>query len=314
MVIANIMTPSRSRRQFGIQVLKTGIALTGLNLTGSALQALEPFNRPGKPRLSLGLAAYSFRDYFNHKDPDKRIDMFDFIDFCADNGCDGGELTSYYFPKEVTQAYLVKLRRKAFLRGIEITGTAIGNRFTLPSGPELESQKQTPKDWINHAVVMGAPHIRVFAGSPKGVSVTKATQNCVDALKECADYAGERGIFLGLENHGGIVATAEGILNILHAVDHPWLGINLDTGNFHTADPYRDLERCAPFAVNVQLKGEIHIEGKDRQPADISRLIQILRKVNYQGYVTLEYELREDPYSGIPPLLQNIRSNLATPA
>src|SRR5262245_62112667 len=71
--------------------------------------AIEPFKRTGSPRLMLSLAAYSFRQYFIHGgeqrkgggDPAKRIDLFQFIDFCADHGCEGTELTSYYFPTDV---------------------------------------------------------------------------------------------------------------------------------------------------------------------------------------------------------------------
>jgi len=71
----------------------------------------------------------------------------------------------------------------------------------------------------------------------------------VTALEECADYAAQKGIFLGLENHGGIVAECDGLLELVQAVKNPWLGINLDSGNFQTADPYADLAKCVPFSV-----------------------------------------------------------------
>src|SRR6185369_10225005 len=134
------------------------------------------------------------------------------------------------------------------------------------------------------AAVMGAPYIRIFAGSaPAGMSRDQAKELCISAIEECCDYASGKGIFLGLENHGGIVSTAEEILEIIRAVKSPWIGINLDTGNFHTDDPYADLARIAPFAVNVQIKAEIRPKAaKADQPADFGRLIKILRDANYQ--------------------------------
>src|SRR6266853_3969306 len=149
---------------------------------------------------------------------------------------------------------------------------------------------------------MGAPHIRIFAGSaPAGMSRDQANQLCIPAIEECCDYAGGKGIFLGLENHGGIVSTAEEILKIVRAVKSPWLGINLDTGNFHTDDPYADLAKIAPYAVNVQIKTEIQRRGsKERERADLNRLADILRKANYQGWVALEFEEKTDPWEGVP--------------
>ena len=56
------------------------------------------------------------------------------------------------------------------------------------------------------------------------------------------------------------IATADGLLEIMRAVQCPWVGVNLDTGNFRTADPYRDLARVAPYAVSVQYKVEVTID------------------------------------------------------
>ena len=73
------------------------------------------------------------------------------------------------------------------------------------------------------------------------------------------------------------------MLAIVKAVKHDAFGVNLDTGNFHTADPYADLERIAPYAVVCQIKTEVHPAGKGVQDADLPRLLDILRKANYRG-------------------------------
>ncbi|MBI2925736.1 MAG: sugar phosphate isomerase/epimerase [Verrucomicrobia bacterium] len=297
-----------SRRCFSQRLLHGAALLAGGRLLSRPARAIEPFKRPGPPRLLLSLAAYSFRDFLQHKDPAKRIDLFQFVDFCADHGCVGTEVTSYYFPANFTHDYLIRLRRHAFLRGVDISGTAVGNDFTKPKGAERDKEIALVKKWVDHAAVLGAPHIRVFAGSAKDVPPAEAKRLCIEALEECGDYAGQKGIFLGLENHGGIVAEADGLLEIVRAVTSPWVGVNLDTGNFHTADPYGDLARCAPYAVNVQVKTELAPRGQKSQPADLPRLIKILRDANYQGYVALEYEAAEDPWIAVPRALKELKA------
>ena len=137
-------------------------------------------------------------------------------------------------------------------------------------------------------------------------------KNCIEALEECGDYAGKKGIFLGIENHGGIVSEADDLLAILKAVKSPWIGINLDSANFRTADVYGDFAKCAPYAVNVQMKGEIHPKGQDEMRADIPRFVKILKQANYQGYIALEYESKEEPKTAIPRLLKEIGDAIAS--
>ncbi len=294
-----------SRRSF----LRVGtMTLASLGTVGPSALAVEPIARKGPARLQLSLAAYSFRQHFGKANP-KSLDMFQFIDFCAQHGCVGTELTSYYFPKDLTTDYLLNIRRHAFLCGIAISGTAVGNTFTYRPGSQRTDQIAMVKRWIDHAAVMGAPHIRIFAGKrQQGMLLAEAKKLCVAAVEECADYAGRKGIFLGIENHGGIVAEAGDLLDIVHAVKSPWVGINLDTGNFHSADPYADLAMCAPYAVNVQVKVEVRRQGQAKpEPTDLARIVQLLREAGYQGYVALEYEAKADPWTQVPVWLGRMK-------
>lgn len=280
----------------------------------AALSAVEPFVRQGPPRLRLSLAAYSFRDQFvKGKDGSPaRMDMIQFLDYCTAHGCDGAELTSYYFPDPATDEVLRQVQRHAFLRGVSISGTAIGNTFTLPPGAEREKELAHTRQWIARAAVLGAPHIRVFAGELKGSTRAEARARTIEALEEMGELAGKHGIFLGVENHGGIVAEADDLLGIVRAVKSPWVGINLDIGNFNTVDPYRDLARCAPYAVNVQYKGLMRPRGaKQPESTDLPRVVKLLREAGYQGWFVLEYEMPEDPYAKIPTMLHEMRAAIS---
>ena len=288
--------------------------LGGLAATAAAFplaRATEPFIRAGRSHLRLSLAAYSFRDNGQRGKEGLRdgMDMFKFIDYCAEHGCEGAELTSYYFPANVTDDYLARVHRHAHLRGVSVSGTAVGNNFCLPAGEARDKEIAHVKEWVRKAAILGAPHIRVFAGTaPKGTTKEEAKTNCIAALEECGEAAGKAGILLGIENHGGIVAEANDLVDILKAVKSPWIGINLDTGNFHTEDPYADLAKIAPWAVNVQFKGYIQARGeKQKGPGDTARTFKILRDANYQGFVALEYELPEDPAVRVPKMLDEMK-------
>src|SRR5258708_8444463 len=128
---------------------------------------------------------------------------------------------------------------------------------------------------------MGAPVIRIFAGNvPAGDSEEAAIERCAAGINESLDYAAKKGVCLALENHGGITATPVQMLRIIEQVkESPWFGVNLDGGNFRTADPYSDLAKIAPYAINAQLKTDLSPGGK-REDTDLARLVTILADPN----------------------------------
>ncbi|RJP18899.1 MAG: sugar phosphate isomerase/epimerase [Candidatus Omnitrophota bacterium] len=295
-----------TRRSFLKQSL---IAAGGIAAVGSqtqTVQAIPPFQRPFGPRMKLSCAAYSYRKYLTGEQPTMSIEGF--LEECAKLGLGAAEPTSYYFPNPLTDEFLLQFKRKAFLLGLDISGTAVGNTFTLPPGPERDKQIASVKTWIDRAAVIGAPCIRIFAGNtPKGESEEQAHKWCIEATEEACEYAGKKGIFLALENHGGIVADAKGVLAIVNAVKSDWFGVNLDTGNFHGEDPYAELAEIAPYAVNVQIKVEMSSKGKGSYETDFDRVVEILHIADYRGYVALEYEAKEEPKEAIPRYIEKLR-------
>lgn len=322
--------PSRSKSQASLSSPPAGLSRRQLMVASGAVAASamvlgpatpavakEPFDRQGQPRFKLSLAAYSLRQSFGFMKGKPRqvpagerpIDMFSFIDYCGRQGFEGAELTSYFFPPEADADYFRNVKRHAFLAGVSVSGTAIGNNFTQAAGPGLETDIVAAKQWIDHAVEMGAPHVRFFAGKGKELDQhPERLQTAVQALQQCADYAAQRGIFIGVENHGNL--RPEQLLKIMRQVDHPWVGINLDTGNFISDDPYADLEACVGYAVNVQLKVNMKRPSGEKYPADLPRVAKILSQAKYQGYVVLEYE-DESPWENIPKYRERLQKLLS---
>ena len=251
------MPPALSRRE----LLASAVSAAALATSPSWSSAAEPPLRNGKPHFKLSLAAYSFNRFLpknwpQPKESNATMALEDVIDFAAGLDLDGVELTSYYFAREVTPAYLRSLQERCFRLGLDISGTAIGNDFCLAPGPQRDADLAMTRQWIDYSASIGAPVIRIFAGNvPEGDTEAAALDRCIAGINESVRYAAEQGVVLALENHGGITSTAEQLLAIVERVEpSPWFGINFDSGNFRTADPYGDLAKIAPYAINAQVK------------------------------------------------------------
>jgi len=252
--------------------------------------------------VKVGLAAYSFRDALDRPGKPGKISLFELIDMCARWRIDGIELTSYYFLKE-DDAYLNALKRKMYLAGLQIVGSPVGNNFCATPGPELEKEIDKVKKWADACVKLGAPTMRIFAGRPAaGRSREETFKSLTGAIREACDYAGSKGVILVLEDHGYMTETADDVLRILDAVKHDWLGVNLDTGNLKT-DAYGQMARLAPRAVTCHIKATVWGASGKQEPPDYARIVQILRDARYRGFMSLEYEAKEDPHKAVPEIL-----------
>ena len=283
-----------------------GLAATQLPI---AARAIDPIARNGEPLFRFSLAAYSYRDLLSGDDA--TLKLSDFINDCASMNLDGAELTTYYFPKAVTADYVRALKRQCFRLGLDVSGTAIGNDFGHADPDARRREIAATKRWIDLAEILGAPVIRIFAGHKKeGSTPEQAHALMVSAIEECCQYAGQHGIHLALENHGGPTATIDEFMKFVRDVKSPWFGVNLDTGNFQSDDVYGDLAKAAPYALNVQVKVAI-VEGGKKQETDFNRLAGILRDAHYRGYIALEYEEEGDPREECPKYVDKLREAFA---
>jgi sugar phosphate isomerase/epimerase len=304
------MPLATDRRTFLLSTLAGAAAGAGV-VHSPFGHAVEPVASSSRSHFKFSLAAYSYRDLLKGKNP--KLTLNDFIEDCARFDLDGTELTSYYFPARPTLNYLREIKANAFRHGLDVSGTAVGNDFCFPPGKRRDEQIASVKRWIEYADMMDAPVIRIFSGAAKpGQTEEEARRLAIQAIEECCEHAAKYGVFLALENHGGIVADADGMLAIVRKVRSPWFGVNMDTGNFHTADVYGDLATIAPYSINVQVKINVHPAGKQsKEPSDYKRLAQILKQSGYRGYVALEYEGRENPREDCRTHLAQLRAAFA---
>ena len=268
---------------------------------GNASSVLAADTLPkGSARLRTAICAYSFRDALKKKS----MTYDDLVRLAVELDVDGLDLTVYWFPN-TSDDFLLPLRRLAYKNGVEIYSISIRSDMCRPTEELRDRESAWLERWVEVAAKLGAGHIRVFGGDvPKGSTEDQAAEWVVGILKRAADYAGRKGVILGLENHGGITSKAERVVQIVKAVNSPWVGINLDTGNFRS-DTYAQIEACVPYAVNVQFKTEISENGK-KLPSDWNRILSLLAKGGYKGYLALEYEADEAAEVAVPRLTKQL--------
>jgi sugar phosphate isomerase/epimerase len=252
-----------------------------------------PIARTGGARLKLSLNAFSFSGMLNEtlKDSGQGLSLFDLLDFCAGQNLDGIDPTGYFFsgyPQPPSDADLNQFKRRAFELGLGISGTGVRNDFASADQAKRATDVRHVQRWIEVAARLGAPVLRVFAGPmPAGYVWDEVAVWMAEELALCADYGKSFGVLVGVQNHGDCLKSADDVLKILHLVGSEWLGAIVDTGFIMSADPYADMARLAPYAVNWQIKEKLF--GKDSGIAvDMRRLIQAIATAGYRGYLPIE--------------------------
>lgn len=312
---------SMNRRKFiqGVSLVSLG-AVAGLG-PGTGLALARPqIKRIGGSKLKTSLNAYSFNKLLSDhaKAPGSGMSLFDLLDFCAKNDFDAVDPTGYFFPgypAVPSDAFINEFKRRAFQLGLDISGTGVKNNFVEPDPQKRAADVKLVKEWIEVAAKLGAPVIRVFAGAiPQGYENKwdEIAKWMVSDLKECAEHGKAFGVLVGVQNHGDFLRTAAETIKIVKMVDSEWFGTILDTGFFLTPDPYIDIAKAMPYAVNLQIK-ESPFGAASPIRVDVKKLIRIIRDSGYRGYCPIEtlsvkgQEQVYKPYEKVPRFLEEVR-------
>jgi sugar phosphate isomerase/epimerase len=294
-----------------------------------AVAETRPVKRVGGPMLKVSLNAYSFSKLLNSKvkRQGSGVDLFDLVDFCAKYNFDGLDATSYFFPgypKVPSDEYVNDLKRRAFESGVGISGSGVRNNFTQPDKAKRATDVQHIKEWVQVAARLGAPVLRVFADTQmkdlswedvaKGYRWDQVADWIAADLRECVAHGKKYGVIIGVQNHGDFLKTSDHLLKLIKLVDSEWCGPIVDTGYFKSKDPYEDMKRVAPYAVNWQVKQSPFGAASD-VPLDLKRFIQIVRTSGYRGYLPIETLSTPgkdyDPFTVVPKFLKELRQAIS---
>lgn len=311
--------------------------LTSSAIAASAL-AIKPTSAAaattGKPspRVKLAIATYS---YWHFRDP--KVSIESVIEKCSALGVEGVDILhrQMELPEKEPltaehRAYLRRLKRVAFTHGVAPVCLSTHQGFVNPKHEVVAANVEHTKKCIEICHELGIPALRINTGrwgtakdfndlmAKRGVEPVleghtedEGFKWCIGGIEACLGKAEECGVMLALENHWGLARTADGLLRIADAIQSPWLGVLMDTGNFLTAPyktaDYESLARIAPKAVFVQAK--TYPGGGEWYTLDIDyrRIAEMLAAVNYQGYVSLEMEGKENPDTAVPKSIAMLR-------
>ncbi len=312
-----------NRRTFIASAAAGSVAACGAGSGLSAQEAAAKKASAVKATFVPNRIAVSTYSFFTFRDGSK-LTMPECIETAARMGFDGVELLQVQM-EDTSDAFLQKLKRLAFVNGMDLCGMSTHQGFVRPDAAYREENVKKTISQIEMAYKLGIPTIRVNTGrwgtsknfetlmdnkgiEPRleGCTDEEGFKWVIDSFEKCIPTAEKCGVVMGLENHWGLGRTAEGVLKIVDAIDSPWLQVTMDTGNFFEKR-HEQLEVLAPRAVFVQAKtyfgGGVYYD----LDMDYDRIAKILQGANYKGYISLEFEGKEDPWTAVPKSLTMLR-------
>jgi sugar phosphate isomerase/epimerase len=320
------------RRQFngmlsgtlGLSAASCTGMLSGM-LSGSLCASPVELSAGARTTLPIGLSTYSLWRFKN----DEFKDVGKCIDFAGELGFDGVEILLYQISQTelLSRAALQDIKRRALRSGLALYGMSTHQGFVSPDAQVRRQNIELTIGQIELCYALGIPTMRVNTGrwgTSKNFDELMANRGIepplpgyteedgfpwvIDALERCLPTAEKCGVVLGLENHWGLGLTPEGVLRIVDAIDSPWLQVTLDTGNF-LENPYEKLEKLAPKTVLLQAK--TYYGGGEWYSLDLDyqKVGELMRKANYRGWVSLEFEGKEDYRTAIPKSLELLRKS-----
>lgn len=287
------------------------------------LPSIAPTSRASGARVGnpIAVSTYSFWQF---REDDRPATMLQCIDFAAEMGFDGVELLEVQMHRR-DKPYRRAIKRAALVNGLNLCGMSTHQGFVNPDPEARKANLKKTIDSLELAYDLGIPTIRVNTGrwgtSPdfntlmaaKGIEPTlegytdkQGFEWVINAYDKLARVAEKLGVVMGLENHWGLGRDAVGVMRVVDAINSPWLRTTLDTGNF-LEDQYNQYEVIAKDAVLVQAK--TYYGGGVWYSLDIDypRVAKILSAADYKGYISLEFEGKENPMIGVPKSLAMLR-------
>jgi sugar phosphate isomerase/epimerase len=304
------MQNSIARRQFLKVAGASALAGAGIGLGAPPAHAASTdaqATQSKMPRLLAGCCAYSYREMLTHG----QMTLEEFILKAVELKLDSVDMTVYYL-KSTDPGYLESLRHFAYENAITFSGAACGSSMVQADAVKRAEALSQIKNWVDVTDRLGASHLRIFAGTlPAGVTMQQATDWVVEAMKGACDYSAKKGIALGLEDHAGVSQSADVCLEIMHRVNSPYAGINLDITHFiptSTQDSYAQIAACIPYATVTHIRDQFD----DGKPLDMDRVWKLFAQAGYKGHMSIEYSADSTPggepaITGVPKLVAKTR-------
>ncbi len=312
---AKMLSNPHNRRRF----LKS-TSLGAATLLSAQTLSKSKDTAPQKITNSIGVSTYSYWGF--RRAEFRPIEKC--LDIAAEQGFEGVEILQVQM-EDFRPSYLQKIKKHAFLNGLALMGFSTHQDFVDPDPRKRRHNVEQTIFYINQAHELGIPTIRINTGrwntsknfdhlmANRGIEpvldgyTEKEGYNWViDSIGKLVGEAEKSGVILGLENHWGLGLTPEGVLKIVNAINSPWLKVTLDTGNF-LEDPYQRLSQLADKTVLLQAKTYYGGGRWYTLDLDYNKISDIMHQAGYKGWISLEFEGKENPVTGCKKSLELLR-------
>ncbi|WP_238655377.1 sugar phosphate isomerase/epimerase family protein [Paenibacillus piscarius] len=279
--------------------------------------------------MKLGVSTYSLYKAIQSGE----MDVLDVIEWTAAAGGEHVELVPIGFDLHQQDGLAERIRTKADECGIALSNYAVRGNLITDSEAAYQAELARLKTEVDMAARLGVKLLRHDAATHPDTSIrhyrrqfARLTEGC----REIADYAAGFGITTSVENHGYFLQTSDRVLGLVDAVDRDNFRTTLDVGNFVCADedPLAAVLKNAPYASMVHFK-DFYIRPGDRDPGggwfrsaagryllgavaghgdlELAAITAAVKNSGYDGYISIEFEGREECKAGTQLALENVR-------
>jgi len=257
------------------------------------------------PRLFAGCSAFSYGKQLSTG----KMTLEDFLLKAVDLRLQGVDITTYYL-RSSDPIYLNNLRRLANQNAVVISGVSCGVKMVEPDPTKRAGVLNEINRWVDVTERLGASRLRVLAGKvPNDITIQQAIDSVVETMKAATDYSGEKGITLAMENQPGLSQSPDVCLEVIHRVNSPYAGLNVDITHFVSSpaqDAYAQIGLCIPYAATTHIGNQFD----DHTAIDLDRVWQLFAQAGFKGYMTAEYAGRsaEDEVINVPKLVAEVKA------
>jgi sugar phosphate isomerase/epimerase len=286
------MTGSLDRRSFLKSAAATG-AVLGLATGGSpSLLAAEEGTQP---LFKISVAEWSLhRMLFGGKLDNLEFPAFTKREFDVD--C-VEYVNQFFMDKAKDMAYLTDLKQRCDDLGVKSGLIMCDNEGDLgdPDNAKRTKAVENHYKWVEAAKFLGCHSIRVNARSDDKLSYDEQMKFAVDGLHRLAEFGGQHGINVIVENHGGLSSNGDWLSTAIKQVGLPNAGTLPDFGNFQLSpgewyDRYQGTRELMPYAKGVSAKSHVFDDAGNEVQTDYRKMMKIVLDAGYHGYVGAEWE------------------------
>lgn len=206
-------------------------------------------------------------------------------------------VNQFYKGKAKDQKYLSQLKDVADSEGVYSHLIMCDGEGDLgnPNDSERQQAVENHYKWIEAAKFLDCRTIRVNARGQSGYSYEDQLRYAADGFRKLCEFSEPYGIYIVLENHGGISSNGQWVADLMEETDHPLCGTLPDFGNFdisdtETYDRYKGVKEMMPYARGVSAKSYDFNDQGEETTIDYMRMLKIVRDAGFEGYIGIEYE------------------------